>query len=193
MPPRAKRSTAWRRRNGSATPPEWVLSELARRRLDDLKACRRAWDHAGDPFALGVAVTKADLPEWLSDALLFLIMGEGIYRDLWTAKRRHVNDAVRAAKVARARVRPDVKWEEAYSAVVEEFAEMPDADRGELGGHVGARTMKASYFRVARRLSENPGLYYRAPGLATAYARSLARLESRTHKRRAGKPTPALK
>ncbi|MBM3466087.1 MAG: hypothetical protein FJX76_28695 [Armatimonadetes bacterium] len=93
----------WQRKSTSA--PAAVYREMHHRRLDDLTACRTAWEQASDPLALCVAVDNADLPEWLVDALLPLLMDDsgGLLKSLWRQRRRDMIDAWRAVQVTRAR------------------------------------------------------------------------------------------
>jgi hypothetical protein len=72
--------------------PRPDLEDLRRRVFSDLQDCAMAWMYANDPLALCVAVTKADLPAWLVNALLAVLSAKGGFslEELW---RRRESDA----------------------------------------------------------------------------------------------------
>src|SRR5438552_3486986 len=110
----------WRRRTqNSSTDPGSVFRELQRRQLNNLEDCRLAWERGADPRAVCVAVTKAELPRWLADALLVLLGAEDVGKSVkrhWRRVHQDSIDAVRAQAVALLRSHPDfqdVSWEQA--------------------------------------------------------------------------------
>lgn len=165
-PPRPSTRRPWRRRESNpSTDPSIVFRKLQRRQLADVEDCRIAWERAGDPLALCVAVTKCGAPEWLADALLVLLTdgpgGARLLRACWKSRARDAIDAVRAAEVAGARTHPELPqtWERAYW-FAEKFVD--EAGYNDVP-KVGLDAMKMSYRRVCRGLV-NDGRYFAAPG-----------------------------
>jgi hypothetical protein len=161
---RAQTYQPWRRKDTNPdSDPEKILLELQRRELTDLERCRQVWEREFDPLALCVAVTKSNLPEWLTNALLVqLTDGQGSYPSyrerLWRDRRQHAIDGRRAAFVAGVRAHPDhpTTWDDAYE-IGEELARL-STDMSTVTP-AGA---KKSFQRVCRGL-QRPGRYYRAP------------------------------
>jgi hypothetical protein len=140
----------WQRRSSDIAA---VAKELARRRLATLEDCRTAWELGRDPLALAVALTKSDLPQWLTDALLLALYAPALLDQLWDAKHRDTEDSARAWEVVRAL--PGETWERAYEIAATTVAENYDGATPATG-HAAHR----SYTMVARRLKANPGRYY---------------------------------
>jgi hypothetical protein len=142
-----------------------VLDQLRGRKLKTLADCRLAWEHAGDPLAVCVAITKTEMPEWLADALLALLFvgaqpKRSFLQRLWARKDQNARDAKRAWEVVKARAHPEHQgpgaaftWEEAYQ-LGEYLSRTPESPR------TTPASAKKSYALVSRRLEENPGLYY---------------------------------
>jgi hypothetical protein len=169
------------RRGGAASSPAAILSDLQARELVDLERCRSVWESGGDPLAVVAAVTKADLPEWLTDALLLLLVngvGDGRpSRAMWRRREQRAVDAARAIEVCLARAHPDLPqtWEFSY-LIAEMFLRK---DKGTP--RVGPSAMKRSFQRVSKGLSD-PARYHRAPGLAARIGEALARVRARASK-----------
>jgi hypothetical protein len=141
-----------------------MLQELQRRRLATLEDCRLAWEHQHDPLAVAVAVTKAELPEWLADALLIVLYAGGTkvtpvgrteLERWWDARGRDEVDSSRAWEVVRTLLHPEVPhtWESAYQIATYFMSR----DRGD--SNVGPAAMKKSYRLVRDRLKDR-GRYY---------------------------------
>jgi hypothetical protein len=172
---------AWRKRAGNpTTDPGAVFKQHAARELSDVERCRLAWERCGDPLAIVVAITQADIPEWLIDGVLFLLTEESegsrptALRKLWRGRRRDAIDMYRAACIAGLRLdqrQPPYTWDRAYEdgdrLARLYFPTIPTVSPG---------AMKKAYARVAGRL-KNPGRYYRAPsGFSERHLEALERL-----------------
>lgn len=165
---RRNRHAPWRKRKSNAeTDPAAVFQELRRRQLADLDDCRLAWEREADPLAVCVAITKCDLPEWLTDALLVLLTDEQLERPVLKLRRRWAKRGRDAADAARAEVfaalrggyagiplaRLEVARVAANRIVRERYTDVEE---------LGEDAIKAIYSRVCRRLRD-PGRYYHAP------------------------------
>lgn len=119
----------WERRGSDAhKQPRVIVEQLARRVLCDLERCRRVWLEAQDPLALCEGVRLANLPSWLSDALLMMLTDAAgdfpsIQRKLWKARRQQAEDAYRAAAFGVLRAHPEwPKEQRPTRQVAEQFA-----------------------------------------------------------------------
>jgi hypothetical protein len=139
-----------------------VFEHLKRRRLRGVDDCRIAWERAGDPLALCVAVMKTPMPAWLADALLaVLFAGDvpklNVLQKLWNQKAKDSRDALRAWEVVKVKTHPDPKasfsWDEAH-ALGEYYSRTPDS------GRVTPAAVKKSHSLVSKRVESNPGRYY---------------------------------
>lgn len=158
-----KRASGWSKRTRSrATDPANVSQQLNHRQLNSLEDCRLAWETDMNPVAVCAAISKSDLPEWLVDACLVLLVdgGEGgkFQRPLWKRFMRDATDAQRALMSALARTDPTITppptWEVAYK--------LADSVVSKLGGSaVSPGMMKKSYNRVAKNLNQR-GRYFGA-------------------------------
>jgi len=169
-------NAAWRRAD-STNDPAAVYNELHRRQLTDVETCRLAWEHAEDPMALCVAVTRAGLPAWLEAILLAVCLDEsGMLGRRWRERKRELEDAVRAVEVARERGidGPVQTWEVALKEAARAIQVQRDPNLSAVTPHA----MDDAYDRVREGLS-NPGRYYRAPDLAEHMERASAYLERR--------------
>lgn len=176
----------WRRRATEA-PAEAVLHELQRRELRTLEDCRLAWREGADPLALCVAVTKADLPDWLADALLVLLMADGGVPSLeelrvgqfWAHREAEANDAARATAVAAARLddagtgRPARKLDAAL-----QLGEQIARERAGTPA-VSPDAARKSYDRVRDGLASNQGIYWQAEGIMARLTLALERRAGR--------------
>lgn len=173
-----RRRRGWQRKHSqpTITDPAAVFRELQKREMRDLETCRLAWERGENPLALCEAVRQSNLPQWLANGLLLMLI-DGVapysvrYRlraRLWKEHRQDVIDATRAAETAAVRAHPEWErvpdqrptWEESF-AVGNEFAAEKYSDLPKVSGPA----MKRSYQRVCRGLSD-PARYYRArPGM----------------------------
>jgi hypothetical protein len=177
MPPRRRRNRSWQRRGHDLkTDPAVILRELQRRQLNDLEDCRLAWQEDGNPLAVCVALTKCDLPEWLTDALLELLTLEAHdpkrgarLRDRWARQHRDDVDAARAQAVALARTgMQPITWDEAR-VVAERFLREQYTDVEAVDGEA----LKRSYRLVCERLTDGARYYYAPPEFEARRLRAL--------------------
>jgi hypothetical protein len=158
--------SAWRRAGGG----EDVFTELRRRTLRTEDDCRRLWTAAGDPMALAAAVAmRRDLPRWLTDGLLVLLLPEfaANWARAWRARRRDEIHAGRAWELVKARVLlPRQAPEHFAGRVTWELAPRLAAHvlrhDDESGPHHPA-AIRTSYDRVRRALARDRWRFYAAP------------------------------
>jgi hypothetical protein len=179
----------WRKRHAAAdSGPAELLEAIRSRKLSDLDRCRIAWQEADDPMALAVAVTQADLPEWLADALLRLLVLDDddagksrhpLSRE-WRDRARDMTDCHRATAAASARqlaLDEGITWDLAYR-----LGEQLVRERFDDVGPVTPDAVKKSYQAVEKGIS-NRGRYHLPP--ATFLPRYLAALEREANRLRA--------
>jgi hypothetical protein len=156
---RPSKHSGWRRTaQNPVTDPARLLNRLDARRLSDLEHCRIAWEDAGDPLALAVAVTYGNLRGWLVNALLCVLFESVPLSRLWKRRHRASVDRHRATAAASAKVLwPALSWDVARQA-----GERLTHERFSDVSHVGTQAMKKAHRTVCRAL-DNPGIYYLPP------------------------------
>ncbi len=172
--PRTRPSRPWRKKGPDK--PAQVFAELAKRQLTDMDSCREIWTNSADPLALCAAVTLAEVPEWLRDALLVLLADgaadAGLQRLLWKVRKRDERDAARAAEVAGLRCHPQVlvPWDLALR-----MADLFVRDHHSDEPSVSPEAIKQSWQRVSRGIAD-PARYYFVPDVAQRVSASGARV-----------------
>jgi hypothetical protein len=175
----------WRKKRSvpETMDPIGLQADLQSRVLSDLDRCRIAWQQADDPMALAVAVTQADLPDWLVDGLLLVLTdteGNVPLAELWRDRRRDMTDRHRTTAAVSARtlgLDHGLTWDQAYTLgehlVRENFAD---------AGSVTPAAIKKSHQTVVKNLS-NQGRYHLPPTtfrtqMLSALEREVARLKA---------------
>ncbi len=107
--------TGWKSRRAKAeTSTATVLSEVRKRRLNSVEKCQQVWVHEQDPLAVCVALVLSDLPEWLLDAALAMLVAHDDdesknaqrTRQLWRRSKSARRERIRAEIFAQLRELP---------------------------------------------------------------------------------------